>query len=48
MVLTVLMGLELEKGQMVDQALEKKFTGDFRLGLQVLGEYCLRCCVSVD
>lgn len=32
----VLMGLELEKGQMVDQALEKRFTGDFQLGLKVL------------
>ncbi|XP_035536728.1 annexin A2 isoform X1 [Morone saxatilis] len=32
----VLMGLELETGQMVDQIVEKKFTGDFQLGLNVL------------
>ncbi|TKS88206.1 Annexin A2 [Collichthys lucidus] len=32
----VLFGLEMESGQMVDQALEKKFTGDFQLGLKVL------------
>lgn len=32
----VLMGLELESGQMVEQALEKRFSGDFRLGLKVL------------
>lgn len=36
---TVLMGLELEFGQTVDQILEKKFTGDFRLGLRILGKY---------
>ncbi|XP_078124697.1 annexin A2 isoform X2 [Sander vitreus] len=40
----VLMGLELEKGQMVDQVLEKEFTGDFRLGLQVL----VQCIQSPD
>ncbi|XP_063755520.1 annexin A2 isoform X2 [Eleginops maclovinus] len=34
----VLMGLELDIGQMVDQALEKKFSGDIRLGLKVLVE----------
>ncbi|XP_070778138.1 annexin A2 [Enoplosus armatus] len=32
----VLMGLELESGQMVAQAVEKRFTGDFQLGLKVL------------
>lgn len=32
----VLMGLELESGQMVDQTVEKRFSGDFRLGLKVL------------
>lgn len=32
----VLMGLELEVGQMLEQALEKKFSGDIRLGLKVL------------
>ncbi|KAM7384550.1 hypothetical protein PAMA_011757 [Pampus argenteus] len=32
----VLMGLELETGQIVDYALEKRFTGDIRLGLRVL------------
>ncbi|XP_032391932.1 annexin A2 isoform X1 [Etheostoma spectabile] len=40
----VLLGLELEIGQMVDQALEKKFTGDFQLGLQVL----VQCIQSPD
>lgn len=44
--LTVLFGLEMGSGQMVDQALEKKFTGDFRLGLKVLGKYCFRYCVK--
>lgn len=34
----VLMGLELNIGQLVDQALEKKFSGDIRLGLKVLVE----------
>ncbi|KAJ4927696.1 hypothetical protein JOQ06_015499 [Pogonophryne albipinna] len=34
----VLMGLELNIGQMVDQALEKRFSGDIRLGLKVLVE----------
>nr|XP_046274239.1 annexin A2 [Scatophagus argus] len=34
----VLMGLEMESGQMVDQILEKKFTGDIRLGLKVLAQ----------
>ncbi|XP_039977453.1 annexin A2 [Xiphias gladius] len=34
----VLMGLELESGQMVDEAVEKRFTGDIRLGLKVLVE----------
>ncbi|XP_042337632.1 annexin A2, partial [Plectropomus leopardus] len=32
----VLMELELESGQMVDQALEKRFSGDTRLGLRAL------------
>ncbi|XP_070702677.1 annexin A2 [Pempheris klunzingeri] len=32
----VLLGLELERGQMVEQTLEKHFTGDLRLGLKVL------------
>ncbi|XP_015245257.1 PREDICTED: annexin A2-like [Cyprinodon variegatus] len=32
----VLMELELETGQMVDQTVEKRFSGDFRLGLRVL------------
>ncbi|KAM7373435.1 hypothetical protein PAMP_008286 [Pampus punctatissimus] len=32
----VLMGLELETGHMVDHTLEKRFTGDIRLGLRVL------------
>ncbi|XP_070840017.1 annexin A2 [Chaetodon trifascialis] len=32
----VLMGLELQSGQMVEQAVEKRFTGDLRLGLKVL------------
>uniref|UniRef100_A0A3Q2WII1 Annexin A14 n=1 Tax=Haplochromis burtoni TaxID=8153 RepID=A0A3Q2WII1_HAPBU len=32
----VLMGLELELGQTVDQIIEKRFSGDFRLGLKVL------------
>lgn len=32
----VLMGLELERGQMVDKILEERFTGDTRLGLKVL------------
>lgn len=32
----VLTGLELQTGQMVEQAVEKRFTGDFRLGLKVL------------
>ncbi|XP_044027087.1 annexin A2 [Siniperca chuatsi] len=32
----VLMGLELETGQVVDQTVEKQFTGDIRLGLKVL------------
>lgn len=35
--LTVLMGMELESGQMVIPALEKIFSGDFHLGLSVLG-----------
>lgn len=42
MSLTVLMGVELESGQMVDEIVEKRFSGDFRLGLKVLGKYCLR------
>ncbi|XP_041811476.1 annexin A2 [Chelmon rostratus] len=37
----VLMGLENESGQMVDQAVEKKFTGDLQLGLKVLVQ-CIR------
>ncbi|XP_041663882.1 annexin A2 [Cheilinus undulatus] len=32
----VLMGLELQSGQMVDQAVEKNFTGDVKLGLSIL------------
>jgi len=40
----VLMGLELESGQMLDQALEKRFTGDIRLGLRVL----VQCIQSPD
>ncbi|XP_065804533.1 annexin A2 [Labrus bergylta] len=32
----VLMGLELESGLMVDQAVEKRFTGDVQLGLSIL------------
>lgn len=44
--LTVLMGLELERGEMVDQAVEKQFTGDLRLGLKVLGKYWLGYFVS--
>ncbi|GAA6233195.1 annexin A2-like [Lates japonicus] len=32
----VLMGLELQTGQVVDEAVEKRFSGDFRLGLKVL------------
>lgn len=38
-VTTVLMGLELESGQMVEQTVEKKFSGDLRLGLTVLGKH---------
>ncbi|KAM3858188.1 annexin A2 [Diretmus argenteus] len=34
----VLMGVELERGQLVDQVLEKHFTGDIRLGLRVLAQ----------
>ncbi|AWP21216.1 putative annexin A2-like [Scophthalmus maximus] len=34
----VLMGLELESGQMVEEAVEKRFAGDLRLGLKVLVE----------
>ncbi|XP_077405862.1 annexin A2 [Vanacampus margaritifer] len=34
----VLMGLELESGQMVIPSLEKRFSGDIRLGLSVLVE----------
>ncbi|XP_062292086.1 annexin A2 [Scomber scombrus] len=40
----VLMGLELENGQMVDQVLEKRFSGDIRLGLKVL----VQCIQSPD
>ncbi|XP_069548438.1 annexin A2 [Brachyistius frenatus] len=40
----VLMGLELQSGQMVDEAVEKRFTGDFRLGLKVL----VQCIQSPD
>ncbi|XP_029299372.1 LOW QUALITY PROTEIN: annexin A2 [Cottoperca gobio] len=32
----VLMGLELEKGQMINQVLEKRFSGDIQMGLKVL------------
>lgn len=38
-------GLELQRGQTVDQTLDKKFTGDVRQGLKVLGRYSLRYCV---
>ncbi|XP_043995439.1 annexin A2 isoform X1 [Gambusia affinis] len=38
----VLMELELETGQTVDQLVEKRFSGDFRLGLRVLGESRVR------
>ncbi|XP_075867619.1 annexin A2 isoform X1 [Nelusetta ayraudi] len=34
----VLMGLELQCGQVVNEVLEKKFTGDVRLGLKVLAQ----------
>ncbi|XP_042292422.1 annexin A2 [Thunnus maccoyii] len=40
----VLTGLELESGLMLDQALEKRFTGDIRLGLRVL----VQCIQSPD
>ncbi|KAI3358748.1 hypothetical protein L3Q82_015157 [Scortum barcoo] len=40
----VLMGLELESGQMVAQTVEKRFTGDFQLGLKVL----VQCIQSPD
>lgn len=40
----VLMGLELESGQMVDQIVEKKFSGETQLGLKVL----VRCIQSPD
>ncbi|XP_026205758.1 annexin domain-containing protein [Anabas testudineus] len=40
----VLMGLELQSGQTVDQAVEKRFTGDFRLGLKIL----VQCIQSPD
>ncbi|XP_022603235.1 annexin A2-like [Seriola dumerili] len=40
----VLMGLELESGQMVGEAVEKKFSGDIRLGLKVL----VQCIQSPD
>ncbi|XP_056254594.1 annexin A2 [Seriola aureovittata] len=40
----VLMGLELESGQMVVEAVEKKFSGDIRLGLKVL----VQCIQSPD
>ncbi|XP_029369258.1 annexin A2 [Echeneis naucrates] len=33
---TVFMGLELENGQMVAETVEKRFSGDIRLGLKVL------------
>ncbi|XP_034400333.1 annexin A2 [Cyclopterus lumpus] len=32
----VLQGLELQRGHVVDQVLEKRFTGDFQMGLKVL------------
>ncbi|XP_028255043.1 annexin A2 [Parambassis ranga] len=32
----VFMGLELQSGQMVNELVEKRFSGDFRLGLKVL------------
>ncbi|XP_040910065.1 annexin A2 [Toxotes jaculatrix] len=40
----VLMGLELEIGQMVDEVVEKRFSGDIRLGLKVL----VQCIQSPD
>lgn len=45
--LTVLMGLELELGQTVDQIIEKRFSGDFRLGLKVLGKHSLTHCLNI-
>ncbi|KAG7225420.1 hypothetical protein INR49_027414 [Caranx melampygus] len=40
----VLMGVELESGQMVDEIVEKRFSGDIRLGLKVL----VQCIQSPD
>ncbi|KAK2830598.1 hypothetical protein Q5P01_018529 [Channa striata] len=40
----VLMGLELQTGQMAEQAVEKRLTGDIRLGLKVL----VQCIQSPD
>ncbi|XP_072227020.1 annexin A2 [Leuresthes tenuis] len=40
----VLMGLELETGHTVDQTVEKRFSGDFRMGLQVL----VQCIQNTD
>lgn len=37
MILSVLMALEMECGQNVDHIFEKRFSGDFRLGLKVIG-----------
>lgn len=39
----VLTGLELQCGQVVNEILEKKFTGDVRLGLKVLGRLKCNC-----
>uniref|UniRef100_A0A3Q3JB35 Annexin n=1 Tax=Monopterus albus TaxID=43700 RepID=A0A3Q3JB35_MONAL len=40
----VFMGLELETGQTVDQTVEKRFTGDIRMGLKIL----VQCIQSPD
>lgn len=40
----VLIGLEVELEQTVDQIVEKRFTGDFRLGLRIL----VQCIQSPD
>lgn len=40
---TVLMEMEMECGQNIDHIFEKRFSGDFRLGLKVLGNI-LFCC----
>lgn len=35
---TVLIGLELQLGQALEQMLDKRFSGDFQMGLKVLGK----------